>query len=96
MSGGSFNYLCDVPSWDIISNVEDLKRMRDALLEYDALDAATECEAVLATIKQFQVLVDVRLKRMHEVFKAVEWHASGDGGIEGVQRALAAYREGMR
>lgn len=94
MSGGSFNYLCrawDLP--DIVGKQGDLEEMSQALaaLGY-AQDAARETEELLAMLRQWEVRATVRLERLREVWKAVEWWQSCDYSEDQVREALAEYR----
>lgn len=94
MSGGSFNYLCH--TWDLGDIVEkrgDLEEMSQALaaLGY-AQDAARETEELLVILRQWEVQASVRLERLREVWKAVEWWRSCDYSEDQVREALTAYR----
>jgi hypothetical protein len=57
-----------------------------------AEDAAKETEELLVLLSQWNVRADVRLKRLADVWKAVEWWDSCDWGEEHVREALATYR----
>lgn len=94
MSGGSFNYLCH--SWDlsdIISKQGDLEEMAEALagLGY-AQDAARETEELLVILRQWEVRASVRLDRLREVWKAMEWWRSCDRSEDQFKETLAEYR----
>lgn len=94
MSGGSFNYLChtwDLP--DLITKQSDLEDMSKALaaLGY-AKDAARETEELLVILRQWEVQAGVRLDRLRDVWKAMEWWRSCDWGEDDLREALAEYR----
>lgn len=94
MSGGSFNYLCH--TWDlgdIVGKTGDLEAMSQALagLGY-AKDAARETEELLVILRQWEVQTSVRLERLREVWKAMEWWQSCDYSEDQVREALAEYR----
>ena len=94
MSGGSYNYLCHV--WDLDDLLEhrsDLESMsaRLAGLGY-AEDAARETDELLVMLRQWQVRAEVRLKRLRDVWKAVEWWDSADSSEAAVLEALEKYR----
>lgn len=94
MSGGSYNYLCYVEDLeDLIGKRHSLQEMADSLGELDyAADAARETEELLAIIRQWEVRAGVRIDRLKDVWKALEWWHSSDSGEDGLREALAAYR----
>ncbi|MBR8638604.1 hypothetical protein KEF29_03140 [Streptomyces tuirus] len=94
MSGGSYNYLyeaCDLE--DLQNRQHDLRDMADRLaaLGY-AQDAATETEELLALFRQWQIRAGVRIRRLENVWKAIEWWDSADWSEHRVHEALAEYR----
>lgn len=93
MSGGSYNYLCYKDGIDIFERREELKSMRDRLVELGYLDAAKETESILLIMDSFEVRLQARLDRIRDVWQAVEWCDSGDSGREGVENAIEKYRE---
>jgi hypothetical protein len=92
MSGGSYEYLFAKDIDDLLHNPE-LRNMADRLagLGY-ARDAAAETEELILLLRQFQVRVEVRVKRLADVWKAVEWWDSRDSGEDAVKEALKKYR----
>lgn len=94
MSGGSYNYLCDV--WDLdklLQQEYSLEQMAARLAGLGwARDAARETEELLVMLRQWQVSAHVRVERLREVWKAVEWWDSCDWSEEQVREALAKYR----
>lgn len=95
MSGGSFNYLChSFDLDDLIDKRGDLEAMSEALaaLGY-AQDAARETEELLVMLRQWEVRATVRVERLREVWKAMEWWRSCDYGEDEFQEALTAYRD---
>jgi hypothetical protein len=93
MSGGSYNYLCYKQADDILENLGNLQDMADRLagLGY-AEDAATETQELLLIIRQYQNRINASLKRLTDVWRAVEWWDSSDSGEESVKKALENYR----
>ena len=94
MSGGSFNYLCRTWELDAVLNkMGDLQDMSNALsaLGY-AQDAARETEELLVILRQWEVQTAVRLDRLREVWKAMEWWRSRDWGEDQFKQTLAEYR----
>jgi hypothetical protein len=94
MSGGSFNYLCH--TWDLNKLMDkrgDLEEMASELagLGY-AQDAARETEELLVMLRQWEVRAAVRIERLREVWKAVEWWRSCDYSEDQVRKALTEYR----
>jgi hypothetical protein len=94
MSGGSYNYLCDVLDLDrLLRHEHDLQAMAARLAGLGwAKDAARETEELLVMLRQWQVRADVRVERLREVWKAVEWWDSCDWSEDQVREALAKYR----
>lgn len=94
MSGGSYDYLYQVGDLDeLLAKQLSLREMADRLagLGY-APDAAAETEELLLLLRQWQVRADVRVKRLSDVWHAVEWWDSADSNEDGVRKALGEYR----
>lgn len=94
MSGGSYNYLCAALDLeDLQSHRHDLEEMANRLsgLGY-AQDAARETEELLLLLRQWETRAEVRLRRLTDVWKAVEWWDSNDSSEQRVHEALAKYR----
>jgi hypothetical protein len=94
MSGGSYNYLCH--TYDLAGLLDrhaDLEEMSERLagLGY-AQDAARETEELLVQLRQWRNRAEVRMERLRDVWKAVEWWDSNDYSEDQVQDALKAYR----
>jgi hypothetical protein len=94
MSGGSFNYLCD--TWDfedLLTKQSSLEAMAQALagLGY-AKDASRETEELLLILRQWEVQASVRIDRLRDVWKAMEWWRSHDWSEDQFKEALAEYR----
>lgn len=95
MSGGAYEYLCfkDVEDLFQYTYRQMLRQMADRLIELGyAEDAARETEELICIIEQAFVRIDVRRERLHKVWHAVEWWASGDWGEDEVKGVLAEYR----
>lgn len=94
MSGGSYDYLC----W--AQDLEDINGKRYALREMAdrlaglgyAQDAAAETEELLVLLQQWEVRAQVRVKRLSDLWHAVEWWDSNDSGEDDVREALTKYR----
>lgn len=94
MSGGSYNYLYTAQDLeDLRSRRYDLEEMaaRLAGLGY-AQDAARETEELLLLYRQWETRASVRMRRLADVWHAVEWWDSNDSGEGEVRQALANYR----
>ncbi|MDH6610315.1 hypothetical protein M2164_005950 [Streptomyces sp. SAI-208] len=94
MSGGSYNYLYGAVDLEDLQaqrhNLEDMAQ-RLAGLGY-AQDAARETEELIVLLRQWEIRAAVRLKRLADVWHAVEWWDSCDSGEDAVREALAKYR----
>lgn len=94
MSGGSFNYLCH--TWDLDGLMEKRGSLEEMASELAGLgyaqDAARETEELLVMLRQWEVRASVRVERLREVWKAVEWWRSCDYSEDQVREALAEYR----
>lgn len=93
MSGGSYNYLCNADSQELIEKMSDLQDMADRLagLGY-ADDAAKETLRLLLTLRQMDILSQTVAERLYYVWRSVEWWDSGDSSEEGLKKALENYR----
>jgi len=95
MSGGSFNYLCGKNAADLDACVlEDISAMARAL-ERHGEAGALAARATLAlhkAVSESLPLLQSRMDQLREVWKAVEWHLSGDWGEERVAMALVAFQ----
>lgn len=93
MSGGSFDYLFIRDGYDLGEHEQDLNKMVDTLLELGyAEDAAREAYELLLILRQSRVRMDVIMKRLSGVFKAVEWWQNCDSTEDAVKEALTKYR----
>ncbi|MGW4728863.1 hypothetical protein ACWEQC_06730 [Streptomyces shenzhenensis] len=94
MSGGSYNWLYDA------QDLEELQARQYGLQEMSfrlaglryAQDAARETEELLVLFRQWQTRAAVRIARLSDVWRAVEYWDSADSGEVKVKAALAAYR----
>ncbi|MER7623936.1 hypothetical protein [Streptomyces sp. NPDC126503] len=94
MSGGSYNYLCAALDLeDLLSKRHDLDEMAKRLagLGY-AQDAARETEELLLLLRLWETRAEARLRRLTDVWRAVEWSDSNDSSETRVHEALAKYR----
>ena len=79
MSGGSFDYLCEVTSLkELLENKDGITGTAAALRERGHKAAATETEALLPELAAIEDYVLARVERLRGVWKAAEWVASGD------------------
>ncbi|MEV6854706.1 hypothetical protein AB0M89_12965 [Streptomyces microflavus] len=94
MSGGSYNYLYAAADLeDLQARRFDLEEMAQRLagLGY-AQDAARETEELLVLYRQWETRAAVRVRRLADVWHAVEWWDSNDSSETSVHEALTKYR----
>jgi hypothetical protein len=94
VSGGSYNYLfAALDLEDLHNRRHDLEEMANRLagLGY-AQDAARETEELLVLFRQWESRAAVRIRRLADVWHAVEWWDSNDSSEDHVHKALAKYR----
>jgi hypothetical protein len=94
VSGGSYNYLFTAQDLeDLQARRHDLEEMANRLagLGY-AQDAARETEELLVLFRQWETRAAVRMRRLTDVWHAVEWWDSNDSSEDRVHQALATYR----
>lgn len=94
MSGGSYNYLCfKTPDqlWEAIAE-NDITSMSERLSALGIHDASVETAAVQLLVEQFENNMLRKLSRLAGIWRAVEWHDSGDWGKGHIDEAVAKYR----
>ena len=86
MSGGSYDYIYLRDLAEDESAI--LARMRDRLhaLQYD--DAANEIDNIVSYLDR----INHQIPALRRVMRAVEWHDSGDSGIDTVDKAIREWR----
>lgn len=93
MSGGSFNYLyCAADCGSLSDHTGTIQRMLEALESYDCNykeAAVKDTKHVLALLEE----ADKVAVRLSYVWKAVEWHHSGDYAADQAEEALKEYME---
>jgi len=91
MSGGSFNYFCyDSVGSGALDNLDDLRDMESYCRKLGKHEAADELYEYLLFLETVERRMAVQHKRIQNLCRAVEWEASGDIGIEGID---IAYRK---
>lgn len=94
MSGGSYNYLCYKDAQDIVDYQTDLADMQARLSGLDyAQVAAKDTQAVLDEIRVLFDSIEVKIKALQPIWRAVEWWDSNDSGEDAVKAAIANYKE---
>ena len=91
MSGGSFNYLChqDSPGREMVGKMAEAIRSYGDENHSPARHAAEDTLRIIALLEE----VDVWKERLRDVWKAVEWHRSGDWGVEDVWEAILKHEK---
>lgn len=95
MSGGSFNYLCDVWHDGLAERRSDLQAMAETIDTYP--DGAVAAAATAEFLRGLDLLeASVQRHRdagLNDVWRAVEWHQSSDWSVEQVAEVLAVYND---
>lgn len=91
MSGGSYDWLFTKSLKELINN-ENLKEMRNKLIELGYYDAADETKAIQEIIKQAAEKVQSIRERLDPVWKAVEWVENGDWVKDDLKKTIEQYR----
>lgn len=95
MSGGSFSYVSvtDPMDGDGAWPNDEHNNIIDALSEYPGSeDAVRRARACLDAWRKAMREVSEEWCKLSPVLKAVEWHRSGDWGVDSVARELAALK----
>lgn len=93
MSGGSYGYLYAKDADALFADPSELQEMTDRLAGLDwAADAAADAADLVAIIRTQKARVDAAMRRLADVFHAVEWWDSNDWGEDQVRAVLAEYR----
>lgn len=96
MSGGSFNYLCYKSADELFAAEADLQHMADELAQIGyAPDAAAETQELLLDLRAFYNRATTRMRRLNNVWRAVEWWRSCDYSEEQVAEAVQQYQQGQ-
>lgn len=91
MSGGSYDYLYSKDAEDIVYRLPDLIRMKDRLIQLDMKTAAEKVQRLILTVEKYRIEADARMDEMYELMRAVEWHDSGDSGLDSVKAAYEKF-----
>ncbi len=96
MSGGSWGYLYSKEIDDLMqySNIETLEEMADYLNQNGYEDVAKDTRRLVEYIKSAKIRIETLFEMLIPVFKAVEWHDSGDWGKDSVDKSIEEYRNG--
>lgn len=93
MSGGSYGYLYAKEAEALFADTSELESMATRLAGLGwAADAATDALDLVAIIRTQKVRVDAAMRRLSDLFQAVEWWDSNDWSEDQVRAELAAYR----
>lgn len=96
LSGGSFGYLCykDVSELMKPSGISELESMVQHLQAYGYEDIARDTQRLIEYIQSASIRIEVLSENLNGVFRAVEWHGSGDIGRKEMIAELEKYRNG--
>ena len=93
MSGGSFEYLCWKDAGDLISRDDLILKMGERLTELGYSDAGSATIYLYAYTNALQLMIDKIKAELEDIWHAVEWHDSGDSGIEVVKEAVEKWKQ---
>lgn len=94
MSGGSYDYLCWKSAEELFEYRQQLASMGDRLAGIntpDAQAASRETYDVLAILNSAEAQITARIKRLSDVWHAVEWLDDGDYSEKQMHDALHLY-----
>lgn len=87
MSGGSFNYACfKVEDSGIFAALQDVRDIEAYLRAYSKHDAADEVLLFIKEVETHQRRLSILGARISGILKATEWAASGDSGLDEIDR----------
>ena len=92
MSGGSYDYLCFKNSDEVLNELEQLRNMRDRLNGLGYTDIAQATQSVIGLIEQYRTIMDDKIERIQDIWKAIEWADSGDTSESEIKEAVEKYR----
>lgn len=94
MSGGAYNYLCFKDPAEIAAAHEVFREMANRLAEI-CPDSSAARDTTAMAVRLETLIHDINELgcRAREVWRAVEWRASGDYGDDQVREAVAAYAD---
>jgi hypothetical protein len=94
MSGGSYNYLYKKDAEDLFNLAgPTLDEMCKRLAELGFIDAAHAAETLRLNVRRAGVRINAELEELRDVFKAVEWHDSGDLNLEEMVERVERWRQ---
>lgn len=89
MSGGSFDYLCFKSAEQLFDRFNTVEGMLDELRVYKgSRDAVEHTAYMLRDMNETVLRLSRYLEEIKDVWRAVEWHHSGDVGEDQVLAAL--------
>ena len=91
MSGGCFGYLCYKEPLDLPNSQESILSMAERLKELGSEQAAEETKNLITLIQEYEAAAALSIERLKDLWKAVEWHDSGDWGIEDIEEQNQKY-----
>lgn len=92
MSGGSLNYLCYKEAKDLFDYIPELESVEETMLSFNAGDIAKDVRRLIEYLKTAENRIAVLSDNLNDIFRAVEWHDSGDTGRNDVFEAIERYR----
>ena len=79
MSGGSYDYLYSREPEELIYKIEDMKKMRDRLIEFGFNDCAEWTQRIINQVEKFDIVLRTMKDEIEDIWRDIEWIDSGDG-----------------
>lgn len=95
MSGGAFNYfyIADDVGDGWLNNIQDLRDMIDYCRRIDKPEIMAELIKLRDFLEETQNKVYETVTPYHHLLLAIEWEASGDYGMESVDKAFEDFKK---
>lgn len=96
MSGGSFNYLYNAETHELLEHyrISDMEVMEQILIAMGYVDIARDVRRLIEYCLSAENRISVLFEQLEDVFHDIEWYHSADIGEETLIKRLEKYRSG--